>query len=73
MNTQIRYLYRDASNYKIHNECVVTGELMPEQIAQIMDLPVGTVKSRLARARLQLKKRLDAGNFFETDASKRSE
>lgn len=37
MNTQIRYLYRDASNYKMHNECVITGELMPEQIAQIMD------------------------------------
>lgn len=42
----------------------VVQELPYEQIAQIMDLPVGTVKSRLARARLQLKKRLDAGNFF---------
>ena len=42
-----------------------------EQIAQIMGLPVGTVKSRLARARLQLKKRLEAGNFFEQGASKR--
>ena len=68
----IRYLYRDASNYKVENECVVTGTFTPEQIAQIMDLPVGTVKSRLARARLQLKKRLDAGNFFETDASNRA-
>ena len=37
MNTQIRYLYRDASNYKMHNECVVAGELTPEQITQIMD------------------------------------
>ena len=36
-NTQIRYLYRDASNYKVENECVVTGTLTPEQIAQIMD------------------------------------
>ena len=50
----------------------VAQELPYEQIAQIMDLPVGTVKSRLARARLQLKKRLDAGNFFETDASNRA-
>ena len=50
----------------------VVQELPYEQIAQIMDLPVGTVKSRLARARLQLKKRLDAGNFFETDASNRA-
>ena len=38
MNTQIRYLYRDASNYKVENECVVTGTFTPEQIAQIMDL-----------------------------------
>lgn len=36
MNTQICYLYRDASNYKMHNECVVAGELTQEQIAQIM-------------------------------------
>ena len=54
-------------------ELRVVRQLPYEQIAQIMDLPVGTVKSRLARARLQLKKRLDAGNFFETGASKRSE
>ena len=50
----------------------VVQELPYEQIAQIMDLPVGTVKSRLARARLQLKKRLDAGNFFETGATNRA-
>ena len=37
MNTQIRYLYRDTSNYKVENECVVTGTFTPEQIAQIMD------------------------------------
>ena len=36
MNTQIRYLYRDASNYKVENECVVTGTFTQEQIAQIM-------------------------------------
>ena len=54
-------------------ELRVVRQLPYEQIAQIMDLPVGTVKSRLARARLQLKKRLDAGNFFETGASKCTE
>ena len=54
-------------------ELRVVRQLPYEQIAQIMDLPVGTVKSRLARARLQLKKRLDAGNFFETGTSKHSE
>ena len=37
MNTQIRYLYRDASNYKVENECVVAGTFAQEQIAQIMD------------------------------------
>ena len=37
MNTQIRYLYRDASNYRVENECVVTGTFTQEQIAQIMD------------------------------------
>ena len=37
MNTQIRYLYRDTSNYKVENKCVVTGTFTPEQIAQIMD------------------------------------
>lgn len=52
-------------------ELRVVRNLPYEQIAQIMGLPVGTVKSRLARARLQLKKRLEAGNFFEQGASKR--
>ena len=37
MNTQIRYLYRDASNYKVENECVVAGTFTQEQIAQILD------------------------------------
>lgn len=30
-NTQISYLYRDASNYKVYNECVVSGLLSKEQ------------------------------------------
>lgn len=37
MNTQIRYLYRDASNYKVENECVVAGTFTQEKIAQILD------------------------------------
>ena len=31
-----------------------------DEIAQILQLPVGTVRSRLHRARLQLKEQLDA-------------
>lgn len=31
MNTRISYLYRDADNYKVHNSCVVKGEITKEQ------------------------------------------
>lgn len=27
MNTRIHYLYRDADNYKVQNECVILGEM----------------------------------------------
>lgn len=37
MNTKISYLYRDADNYKVHNECIVQGEISEEQIRQILD------------------------------------
>ncbi len=37
MNTKISYLYRDASNYKVYNECVVKGVITPEQIQTILD------------------------------------
>lgn len=37
MNTKICYLYRDADNYKVHNECVIQGELSKEQIQSILD------------------------------------
>ena len=59
------------SDFREILELRVVRNLPYEQIAQIMGLPVGTVKSRLARARLQLKKRLEAGNFFEQGASNR--
>lgn len=35
-NTRIYYLYRDASNYKQHNEVVVPGTFTPEQIEAII-------------------------------------
>ena len=31
MNTKIEYLYRDADNYKVHNMCVVYGEVTDQQ------------------------------------------
>ena len=42
----------------------VVENLPYEQIADILDIRVGTVKSRLARARLALRKILKAGNYF---------
>lgn len=36
MNTKIEYLYRDADNYKVHNECVIVGPLSAEQINMII-------------------------------------
>ena len=37
MNTKINYLYRDADNYKMHNSCVISGQITPEQVASIID------------------------------------
>lgn len=36
MNTRIQYLYRDADNYKVHNECVVEGEFDRAQIQEML-------------------------------------
>ena len=35
MNTRICYLYRDSDNYKVHNMCVIHGELTDSQIVLI--------------------------------------
>lgn len=37
MNTKISYLYRDASNNKVPNECIVRGLLTDAQTAAILD------------------------------------
>lgn len=36
LNTKINYLYRDADNYKMHNFCVVSGEMTEVQMKEIM-------------------------------------
>ncbi len=47
----------------------VIENLPYEQIAEILDIRVGTVKSRLARARIQLRKILKSGNYFSVASS----
>lgn len=37
MNTKIKYLYRDADNYKIGNECIINGVLSEGQKKSILD------------------------------------
>lgn len=44
------------------------GELTYEEIARSLGIAVGTVRSRLARARLQLKRGLAAGEDRQTEA-----
>lgn len=36
-NTKINYLYRDASNYKVHNEVVVAGQFTEQQKEKIIN------------------------------------
>ena len=52
----------------------VTEDLPYEKIAEILNLKIGTVKSRIARARMQLRKILsEDGNYPQKKTSKQSE
>ena len=44
-----------------------------EQIADVLDIQIGTVKSRLSRARNQLKKILERGNLSRRASSESME
>lgn len=37
MNTKIEYLYRNASNYKVQNQCIIQGALTETQMEAILD------------------------------------
>lgn len=41
MNTRIRYLYRDANNFKKPNECIVSGSITTEQVETILECADG--------------------------------
>ena len=47
----------------------VVNEMSYEQIADLLDIQIGTVKSRLSRARNQLKKILERGNLSRRASS----
>ena len=51
----------------------VVNDLPYERISEILSLPLGTVKSRLARARIQLKKILADGNHSDLFASNKAD
>ena len=51
----------------------VVNEMSYEQIADVLDIQIGTVKSRLARARNQLKKSLERGNLSRRASSESME
>ena len=51
----------------------VVNEMSYEQIADVLDIQIGTVKSRLSRARNQLKKILERGNLSRLASSESME
>lgn len=57
----------DLSNGDRHVVLLIAwGELTYEEVATVMDIPVGTVRSRLNRARTKLKQSLGGDGFTNT-------
>jgi len=50
------------AEYRVILQLRVVESLPYDEIGRILDIPIGTVKSRLARARIQLRKNLLLGN-----------
>lgn len=60
--------------YRLALTLRVVDDLTYEQIAEVLDIKVGTVKSRIARARERMRKMLlENGNIFGNISSNQTE
>lgn len=70
-NTHINYLYRDASNYKKHNEVIIPGTFTEEQIHTIIDCLQGGehfIPSEVNLPEIRFEDRTEADHpWFELD------
>lgn len=70
-NTRINYLYRDASNYKKHNEVIIPGTFTEEQIHTIIDCLQGGeyfIPSEVNLPEIRFEDRTEADHpWFELD------
>lgn len=70
-NTRINYLYRDASNYKKHNEVIIPGTFTEEQIHTIIDCVQGGeyfIPSEVNLPEIRFEDRTEADHpWFELD------
>ena len=57
MNTRVSYQYRDASNYKLHNEVVIAGELSYPELEPFLIDGIYFVPEELHIPRLQFDSR----------------
>lgn len=60
------------ADWRVVMQLRAVEELSYEQIADVLGIKVGTVKSRLARAREALRQMTDGGNFSDANTSNRT-